>query len=159
MNPPRDSHLVLPEWEVERPDLLRTIDDLPPTVREIVASYMDSNRELQGGSFAGGLCWATSEALRKRIAGLSSGWLRPALVDWLWENPKARFSQGPLVPHPHYRQGVIQEEGHTALLVRAGETDFYIDLTARQFDEQSPWPLIWVWDDCLSAQDGDLART
>ena len=132
-------------------------EDMPWALRELVCAYANGHHELQQPSHAQGQCTNASSRFMKLLleCEIADDWEE---VDWefeieRWGHDEADWGwvivSGPDVPShidPIFSAdspAMQKYRGHTAVFVKCEDSSWIIDFTARQFDPNSPWPLIW----------------
>ena len=136
-------------------DILRLAPGMPEELAVLVAAFANSHRGFEDPGRADGVCNHASGAFLRLLR--RTGY-REEAQKVFWEFGQYRsgdesyeIGSGPAVPE-WVRDSFLRGstalktwEAHTAICV--GE-HWYIDFTARQFDRDSEWPLIWEALEC-----------
>lgn len=127
---------------IDKSGPLYEVRDLPPEIGDAVRDHMAARPEYANAADASGNCaWSTTQ-------------LRWALIDRGWSVTAVNFVGRPVGPwerdihsydslcHDWYLASEIPYLGHIAARIDLWRP-ICIDLTARQFTQDAPWPLIF----------------
>lgn len=109
-------------------------------IYELIRRFARENEALQEPARALDMCGVVTH---KFCRFLRANDFAGSLVDVSWNRRGHRVVDGPPIP-PHildiFFQGHTWFQGHVVALV---DDTLYVDFTARQFDPDSKWPLVW----------------
>lgn len=119
--------------------MTRALAESHPELLLAIAFFMELHPELETMEGASGMCAAISGELLDFLERSLPDWPGDmSFVQWWYEYDEDTLIERDLVePHGFYWNN--GHDGHTA--ARIG--DWVIDLTARQFGDDVPFPLVW----------------